>query len=119
MFTRHDKIKERIMFFTENQQISEQISKNQSFEPVGVSFVMKHRYKINNIEIVYNKWFVEAFELARQMNLPGCDHHNKLVSGSGVDVLTNDLGGATFYGKDALDIINACESRQIAPQKQK
>jgi len=110
MFTRHDKIKERIMFFVPNQQQGCEISKNLSIKPVDVSFVMTYKYVINNMEIVYNKWFVESFELAKSMNLLGCDQHDKLVSGSGVYVSTKDLGVATFYGKDALDIINACES---------
>lgn len=109
MFSRHNKIKERILFFSENQSMVCQASKNQAFQPIGVSFVTTYRYTLNNIEIIYNKWVVESFELAKQMNLPGCEHHNKLVKGSGVLVSTKDLGTATFYGKDAMEIMDACE----------
>ena len=110
MFTRYDKIKELVMFFSANPCLTCNVYKNKSFAPVGFSVVMTHKYRVNEIEIIYNKWFVESFELAKQMNLPGCDHHDKLVKGSGVFVSTKNLGTTIFYGRDAQDIVDAYEA---------
>ena len=92
MFTNRDKIKEQVEFFINNKETQCLISRNPNYEPV-----------------IYNKWFVECYDVAKQMNLPGCEHHGKLVKGTGVTALSKKMGIYTFYGKDANEIINACE----------
>ena len=59
--------------------------------------------------IFRNTNYVEGFELAKKMELPGTERHGKLVKGSGVMVSSKKSGTYTFYGKDALSIKNACE----------
>lgn len=110
MFNKRDKVKELAVYFAKTPNVSCLISNNKKYEPVGVSVVKTYKYQVGSIEILYNKWFVEAFESAKQMNLPGCEHHDKLVKGSGVCVSSPEFGYLVFYGKDAQDIINACES---------
>ena len=110
MLSRRDKIKELVVYFAKTPYLSCLVSDNKNYEPDGVSVVKLHEYHVNNIEILYNKWFVEAFELAKQMNLPGCEHHDKLIKGSGVYVSSPEFGRLVFYGKDAQDIIDAYES---------
>ena len=110
MFNKRDKVKELAVYFAKTPDVSCLISNNKKYEPVGVSVVKTYKYQVGSIEIIYNKWFVEAFESARQMNLPGCEHHDKLVKGSGVLVSSPKFGTSVFYGKDAQDIMDACES---------
>lgn len=109
MFTNRDKIKEQVEFFINNKETQCLISRNPNYEPVGVSIVLTYKYDIRDIEVIYNKWFVECYDVAKQMNLPGCEHHGKLVKGTGVTALSKKMGIYTFYGKDANEIINACE----------
>lgn len=109
MFTNHDKIKEQILFMITNGNIDCLVTRNTKYQPFGVSTVMQYKYSLPGIEIFYNKWFVENYEDASKMNLPGCEHHDQLVKGSGVNVLSKKLGLITFYGNDAQTIINACE----------
>lgn len=110
MFSKRNKVKELAIYFAKTPNVSCLISDNKKYEPVGVSVVKTYKYQVNGIEILYNKWFVEAYEYAKQMNLPGCEHHDKLVKGSGVYVSSPEFGLLVFYGKDAQDIIDACES---------
>lgn len=110
MFSKHNKIKELAVYFAATPDVSCSVTNNKKFEPIGVSAVKTYKYKVNNMEILYNKWFVEAFESAQKMNLPGCERHNKLVQGSGVCVSSPELGFSVFHGKDAQDIIDAYES---------
>ena len=110
MFTKRNKVKELAVYFAKTPDVSCLITDNKNYEPVGVSVVKSYKYQVNGIEILFNKWFVEAFESAKQMNLPGCEHHDKLVKGSGVCVFSPQFGRLIFYGKDAQDIIDACES---------
>lgn len=110
MFTKHNKVKELAVYFAKTPYVSCFISDNKKIKPVGVSVVKSYKYKVNGIEILYDKWFVEAFESAKKMNLPGCEHHNELVKGSGVLVSSSQFGIMVFYGKDAQDIFNAYES---------
>ena len=112
MFTFHNKVKEQVMFFINTSDLSCLSYKNNKIQPVGISIAMTCKYNVKDITITYDKWFVESFGLAKKMNLPGCERHNKLVQGSGVRVSTNELGTTIFYGKDAMDIVNACESKQ-------
>lgn len=116
MFNKRDKVKELAVYFAKTPNVSCLINNNKKYEPVGVSVVKTYKYRVGSIEILYDKWFVEAFESAKQMNLPGCEHHDKLVKGSGVLVSTPKFGNTVFYGKDAQDIIDACESG-CCPQK--
>lgn len=116
MFTATDKIKERVLYFIK-QDTPCLVYPNKNFKPVGVSVVMTYKYNVNGMEIIYNKWFVEAFELAQQFNLLGCEHHNQLVKGSGVTVFSREFGMVTFYGKNAEDIINSCESCVFQKQR--
>lgn len=109
MFTKHNKIKETVVYVLKKGRVSCLVSENKQYAPVGVSKVMTHNYSVDNIEVVYNKWFVESFDLAEKMNLAGCEHHDKLVKGSGVVVSSATFGTHTFYDKDAMDIISACE----------
>jgi len=110
MFSRRNKVKELAVYFAKTPDVSCLVTDNKNYEPVGVSVVKSYKYQVNGIEILFNKWFVEAFESAKQMNLPGCEHHDKLVKGSGVCVSSPNFGRLVFYGKDAQDIIDACES---------
>ena len=110
MFTDRDRVKELIEFFAGSTNTECLISQNQNYKPQGVSVVMTYKFDINHMEIFYDKWYVEGFELAQKMNLPGCEHHDQLVKGSGVTVLSKKLGSYTFFGKDAQDIIKACEN---------
>lgn len=107
MFTNRDKIKELIHYFANNADCL--IYENTNYKPVGVSVVLTYKYTFKDTEIVYNKWFVECADMAKKMGLPGTEHHNKLVTGSGVNVSSKRLGCYTFYGKDASDIIKDCE----------
>lgn len=109
MFTKHNKVKELAVYFAKTPDISCLVSVNKKYEPIGVATVKSYIYEVNGIKVFYNKWFVEAFESAKQMDLPGCEHHNKLVKGSGVLVSTPKFGNTVFYGKDAQDIIDAYE----------
>lgn len=110
MFSDRDKIKELIEFFAQGTNVECLISQNLNYAPKGVSVVMTYKFDINHMEIFYNKWYVDGFELAQKMNLPGCEHHDQLVKGSGVMILSKKLGSYTFFGKDADDIIKACEN---------
>lgn len=109
MFTKKDKVKERVISFVQNPETSCLVCKNNMYKPVGVSVVMTYTYNINDLEIFYDKWFVEDFEDAKRMNLPGCEHHDELIKGSGVTVLSKELGTFVFFGAQANEIINACE----------
>ena len=109
MFTNRDKIKEQILFMTTNKHVDCLVTKNERYKPVGVSVVMRYKYSLPDIDIFYDKWIVENYEDALKMNLPGCEHHDQLVKGSGVNVLSKKLGYFIFYEKDAETIINACE----------
>ncbi len=109
MFSDKDKIKELIEFFAQGTNVEYLISQNQKYKPQGVSIVMTYKFEINHIEIFYDKWYVDCFEKAQKMQLPGCEHHGQLVKGSGVMVLSKKLGSYTFFGKDAQDIIRSCE----------
>jgi hypothetical protein len=110
MFTQRDKIKELTEYLVKNNSETQcLVFRNHNYKPVGVSEVITCEYSIENIRVVYNEWFVEGFELASKMKLPGTDHHGNLVKGSGVTVSTKYKGQFTFYGKDALAIKEACE----------
>ncbi len=115
MFNKRDKIKELAVYFAATPGVSCLITENKKYAPVGVSVVKSYEYQANGLEILYNKWFVEAFEDAKKMGLPGCEHHNKLVKGSGVLVSTHKFGSTVFYGKDAQDIIDAYEYTSNSP----
>ena len=109
MFTQRDKVKEYVEFFAQNPNTQCLIFKNVNYKPVGVSVVMRYHYDINGVEVSYDKWYVECFNEAKAFGLPGTEHHNKLVKGSGVNVISKKYMPYTFYGKEAEDIINACE----------
>ena len=115
MFTLHNKIKEQIIFFAKSANISFLTYENKDFQNFKKQkdfenlIVMTYQYNTNGIEIKYNKWFMEGFEFAQQMNLPGCEHHDQLVKGSGVRILSKKHGTVFFYGKDAKDIIDTYE----------
>lgn len=115
MFSKRDKIKELAIHFAKTPYVVRLVFDNKKYEPVGVSVVKSYKYQVNDIEILYDKWFVEAFESAKQMDLPGCEHHDKLVKGSGVLVSTPKFGNTVFYGKDAQDIIDAYEYSSNSP----
>ena len=110
MFGKRDKVKELAIYFVQTPNVSCLVTDNKNYKPAGVSTVKSYQYKVNDLKVYYDKWFVEAFEEANQMGLPGCEHHGQLVKGSGVVVLTPQFGRSVFYGKDAQDIIDACES---------
>ena len=115
MFTQRDKIKELAEFLVKGEATQCLAFRNTNYQPRGVSEVITCEYSIKTLRIVYNEWFVEGFELANKMKLPGTEYHGKLVKGSGVTVTTKDKGPYTFYGKDALSIKDACElNRDIA-----
>lgn len=113
MFTQKDKIKELAEYFAEKADTNCLIYKNNKYAPIGVSEVVTCKFRTaNDLEIVYNKWFVECFDKANAMGLPGTEHNDKLVQGSGVTVSTPKMGSFVFYGKDALSIKNACETNR-------
>lgn len=109
MFSTRDKIKEYVEFFAQKPDAKCLIFKNMNYKPVGVSIVMRYHYDINGVEVTYDKWYVECFKDAVAYGLPGTEHHNKLVKGSGVNVCSKKSAPYVFYGKEAEDIINACE----------
>ena len=111
MFTQRDKIKELAEYLVKNQNTQCLIFRNTSYGQKDCAEVLTCEYSTpKNLKIVYNEWFVEGFELAKKMELPGTERHGKLVKGSGVMVSTMRTGWVyTFYGKDALSIKNACE----------
>ena len=111
MFTQRDKIKELAEYLVQNKDTQCLAFRNTKYKPYGVSQVITCEYSTpKSLKIVYNEWFVEGFEMAKKMGLPGIEKHGNLVKGSGVVVSTMRTGGFyTFYGKDALSIKDACE----------
>lgn len=109
MFTQRDKIKELAGYMVRDKNTQCFVFRNVNYKPDGVSEVVTCEYTIKDIRIVYNEWFVEGFELASKMKLPGTEKHGQLVKGSGVIISTNNKGTYTFYGYDAISIKNACE----------
>ena len=65
MFSKRDKIKELSVYFARTQNVSCIVSDNKKYEPIGVSVVKTYDYQANDIKIIYDKWFVEAFESAK------------------------------------------------------
>jgi len=117
MFTNRDKIKELVRFFADDKSTQCLAFENTHYKPVGVSIVVTYQYTIKDTEVVYNKWFVDCFDKAKIMGLPGTEHHNKLVKGSGVTVSSKRLGNYTFYGDEAKSLIDACElNRDLTSQ---
>lgn len=109
MFTQRDKIKESAEFFVKDEDTECLIFENEHFPHKGVAMVITCRYNIKDLNIEYNKWFVECFDIVKNMGLPGTELHDNLVKGTGVTVSQKKAGMFKFYKKDALDIINACE----------
>ena len=109
MFSDRDRIKEVTTYLMEIPNVQMTISTSEKYEQKGVAVVKTFVYNIGDTQVVYDKWIVESFAKANQMQLPGCEYHNKLVGGSGVNVLSKKMGSYVFYGKDAQDIINSCE----------
>ena len=110
MFTQKNKIKELAEYLVRHDQdVQCLVFRNKHFPQVGVSEVITCEYNIKDMRIVYNQWFVEGFEMAKQMALPGTEHHGKLVKGSGVVISTEKRGQYTYYGADAMFIKDACE----------
>lgn len=113
MFTQRDKIKELAEYLVKNENTQCLIFKNTNYGIKDCAEVLTCEYTTpKNIKIVYNEWFVEGFEMAKKMALPGIEKHGKLVKGSGGVVSSRKTGSFTFYGKDALSIKNACESNR-------
>ena len=111
MFTQRDKIKELAEYLVQNKDTQCLVFKNTNYGIKGCAEVLTCEYSTpKSLKIVYNEWFVEGFEMAKKMGLPGIEKHGNLVKGSGVVVSTMRTGGFyTFYGKDALSIKDACE----------
>ena len=112
MFTQRDKIKESAEFFVRDKNTECLIFENKNYKHDGVSMVITCEYNIKDMKITYNKWFVECFDMVKDMGLKGTEHHDKFVKGSGVTVSTKKTGPVIFYGKDALSIKNACEANR-------
>jgi hypothetical protein len=113
MFTRKDKIKELAEVFAKSDKTECSMSQNKKYAPVGVSVVMTCKFENQGtVSITYDKWFVECFDMALSIGLPGTEHHDKLVKGSGVMVNTKNLGSYVFYGQDAMSIKSACEENR-------
>lgn len=109
MFTTKDKIKEFVEFFVQKPETQCMVFKNNKYAPMGASVVMTYQYNLpEGVEVVYDKWYVECFDMAKRMGLSGTEHHNKLVKGSGVNIYSKKSANI-FYGKEAESIINACE----------
>lgn len=109
MFTERDKIKEFTEFFVQKPETQCMVFRNNNYAPMGASVVMTYQYNLpEGIEVIYNKWYVECFDMAKRMGLPGVEHHNKLLKGSGVNIRSKK-SAYIFYGKEAESIINACE----------
>ena len=119
-FTTRDKIKERVLYLASSpytgcsvfeSKDAEQLKKQNGFDNLTVIVC---KYQTDCFLLEYTKWFMQGFELAQKMGLPGCEHHNTLIQGTGVKVQTIDFGSFNFYGKDAYEIMNAYEeSRDI------
>lgn len=115
MLKNQDKILELVEFLVKTPGVSYLIYENTDYkafkqpEEFDNLLMITYQFCVHDIEITYNKWFMEEFELAQKMDLPGCEHHNQLVKGTGVLVLSKKLGAFNFYGDRAKNIINACE----------
>lgn len=111
MFTQRDKIKELAEYLVQDKDTQCLVFKNTNYGIKGCAEVLTCEYSTPKyLKIVYDEWFVEGFEMAKKMGLPGIEKHGNLVKGSGVVVSTMRTGGFyTFYGKDALSIKDACE----------
>lgn len=122
MITQHEKDKEFFEYIIKNSDMECLERKTGRFD--GIAYVKTCEYttqyeytknkktRSDNIFIRYNKWFVEEYDYVKDMGLKGTEKHNKLVSGSGVYVSSSKSGQPniyTFYGKQAYDLINACE----------
>ena len=109
MFTERDKIKEFTEFFVQKPETQCMVFRNNNYAPMGASVVMTYQYNLpEGIEVIYNKWYVECFDMAKRMGLTGTEHHDKLLKGSGVNIRSKK-SAYIFYGKEAESIINACE----------
>ena len=75
----------------------------------SVAYVKHFSYSLGPTEIKYKKWIVECYNSAKHMQLHGYEKHNKLVQGSGV-TFTRKKEQDVFYGKEAKEIIDICES---------
>lgn len=113
MFTQRDKLKEMAEYLVQNDNnVQCLVFRNPHFAPVGVSMVITCEYSVKDMRIVYDQWFVEGFEDARRMALPGVEHHGQFVKGTGVIVSTRKFGPITFYGAPAISIKDACEQNR-------
>jgi len=112
MFTKKDKIKELTEYSIKKPATQFCVSKNNKYPQIGVSIVVNCTYanSDDDIMVTYKKHFVECYDMAKSMNLVGCEQHNKLVRGSGVNVISKHFAPTVFYGKSAYEIIDACES---------
>lgn len=116
MFTRKDKLKELAEYLVSNPDTSVDTvledKNNKHDKKYGFARVMTYTYATYGIEVVYNKWFIEGYEYAVEMGIPGCEYHNRLVAGTGVKVVSKKFGNDIFYGRAAEEIIRACEKQR-------
>ena len=116
MFTKRDCLKELTEYLVSNKNTQVETfleNKNNNHDKkYGFARVITYTYTNYGIEVVYNKWFVEGYDYAVKMGLPGCEYHDRLVAGTGVKVISKKFGNDIFYGRAAEEIINACEKQR-------
>ena len=110
--TQHGKTLEQVKYIASRPESVLSIENApEKHDQSGVAVVKHFIYSTRNTQIQYSKWIVECFDSAKHMQLHGYEKHNKLVQGSGVKFLSHKTKKTcTFYGKEAADIINICES---------
>lgn len=121
MFSKRERLKELAEYLVSAEDTEYSCDFNDNYKSHGIARVKTHRYSTYGLQVIYEKWFVEGYELASKMGLSGCELHDKLVAGTGVTVVSKKFGSDVFYGRSATDIINACEmpgTRNIILDKQ-
>ena len=113
MFTNTDRIKELAEFLVKNSEtevfLAPMHDKNNEIVREGVAVATEFQYHFGEFLVHYSKWIVENYKDASTMRLQGCEKHNSLIRGSGVEVFSKKLGSRAFYGAQAFDIIDVCE----------
>lgn len=108
MLTKKDKAKELVEYFAQSDETQCFVFKNNTYKNYGVSEVITCEFSIPGLfKVVYDQRFVESFDLAKKMNLPGIEKHGKLISPVTVDA--PNCGIFQFKGEAACSIKSALE----------
>ena len=108
MLTPKDKAKELVEYFAQSDKTQCFVFKNYKYKNYGVSEVITCQFSLPGLfKVVYDQRFVESFDLAKKMDLPGIEKHGKLISP--VTIEAPNLGVFQFKGQPAISIKSACE----------